>query len=374
MSAIYILPEEPIADFHARITRSGQARTLNARRNRKAAFKRIGVLAAALAVPALATPGGLNSPAKQAAAAPVVEPMGFEIAGESFPGSAFYYLEDIPQLLPDSSGQSLQLAHATANAGAPDLAAYTRVQGAAPLLIAGSGSDYARAKLCMTQAIYYEAASESDAGQRAVAQVVLNRVAHPTFPNTVCGVVFQGSQRSTGCQFSFTCDGSMARKPSAIFWTRADRIARQALAGSVYAPVGHATHYHTLAVNPHWAPSLDPITVIGAHQFYTWRGKAGRAGAFTARYRGAEPLTQGQTISPSPALAQLPISPLELANPDLAAPSGVPAHPNMQATSTASAAARPAADAPAPNRLPTGGGVRSEYAQSGQWREGVGMR
>ncbi|HLL58830.1 MAG TPA: cell wall hydrolase, partial [Allosphingosinicella sp.] len=98
---------------------------------------------------------------------------------------------------------------------------------------------------CLTAAIYYEAASESDDGQRAVAQVVLNRVRHPTYPNSVCGVVYQGSERSTGCQFSFTCDGSLARVPSIAGWARARRIAAAALAGSVYAPVGYSTHYHT---------------------------------------------------------------------------------------------------------------------------------
>ncbi|MFN5901342.1 MAG: cell wall hydrolase, partial [Novosphingobium sp.] len=74
-----------------------------------------------------------------------------------------------------------------------------------------SGVDRSRALQCLAAAVYYEARSESDVGQRAVAQVVLNRVAHPSYPNTVCGVVYQGSERTTGCQFSFTCDGSLAK-------------------------------------------------------------------------------------------------------------------------------------------------------------------
>src|SRR5690606_37364832 len=85
--------------------------------------------------------------------------------------------------------------------------------------------DMGRALECLTAAIYYEAASESDDGQRAVAQVILNRVRHPAFPNSVCGVVYQGSERATGCQFSFSCDGAMARKPSTTGWARAQRIA-----------------------------------------------------------------------------------------------------------------------------------------------------
>jgi spore germination cell wall hydrolase CwlJ-like protein len=85
---------------------------------------------------------------------------------------------------------------------------------------------------CLTAAIYYEAASEPDDGQRAVAQVVLNRVAHPAYPKTVCGVVYQGSERGTGCQFTFTCDGALARKPSRYFWDRAAWRARRWRASS----------------------------------------------------------------------------------------------------------------------------------------------
>ncbi|MFD1958893.1 cell wall hydrolase [Novosphingobium panipatense] len=87
---------------------------------------------------------------------------------------------------------------------------------------------------------------------------MLNRVAHPAYPGTVCGVVYQGSERSTGCQFSFTCDGSLARRPQPMFWERARAVARAALAGYVYAPAGLATHYHTVQVRPYWAPSLHP--------------------------------------------------------------------------------------------------------------------
>jgi spore germination cell wall hydrolase CwlJ-like protein len=97
---------------------------------------------------------------------------------------------------------------------------------------------------CLTAAIYYEAANEPADGQRAVAQVVLNRVRHPHYPNSVCGVVFQGHMRSTGCQFSFTCDGSLRRTPMANLWDRSRKIAQEALAGYVHRAVGWATHYH----------------------------------------------------------------------------------------------------------------------------------
>src|SRR5947199_78142 len=81
-------------------------------------------------------------------------------------------------------------------------------------------------------------------GVLAVAQVVLNRVRHPAFPASVCGVVYEGSTRQTGCQFTFTCDGSLYRRPDLTGWRRAYTIAEAALSGSVYAPVGYATHYH----------------------------------------------------------------------------------------------------------------------------------
>jgi hypothetical protein len=125
---------------------------------------------------------------------------------------------------------------------------------------------------CLTQAIYYEARSESEEGQRAVAQVVLNRVRHPAYPNSVCGVVFQGSHRRTGCQFSFTCLGHIGTITEPHAWERARRIAAAALSGSVFRPAGLATHYHTTAIRPYWAPSLVRQVVLGAHIFYRTPG------------------------------------------------------------------------------------------------------
>jgi spore germination cell wall hydrolase CwlJ-like protein len=177
-----------------------------------------------------------------------------------------------------------------------------------------SFTDKLRSLDCLTTAIYYEAASESDDGQRAVAQVVLNRVRHPTYPNSVCGVVYQGSERSTGCQFSFTCDGSLARVPAAAGWARARRIAAAALAGSVYAPVGLATHYHTYRVFPHWASSLVKSAVIGAHIFYRWNGGWGAPAAFRQAYAGAEPLPGPKPQAENaPAIASAAILHAELA-------------------------------------------------------------
>jgi Cell Wall Hydrolase len=141
-------------------------------------------------------------------------------------------------------------------------------------------ADRLRAVECLTAAVYYEAAVESTAGQQAVAQVVLNRVRHPAYPRTVCGVVFQGQERATGCQFTFTCDGALRRTPSAAGWARARRVAEEALAGKVFAPVGWATHYHTNWVVPYWSSSLVKLANIGTHIFYRWEGGWGKPAAF----------------------------------------------------------------------------------------------
>lgn len=161
---------------------------------------------------------------------------------------------------------------------------------AAPFVAATwTAGDAARALECLTAAVYYEARSDGEDGQRAVAQVVLNRVRDRAFPASVCGVVFQGSNRSTGCQFSFTCDGSMARRREPGAWERARAIAGGALAGSVYTPVGSATHFHTGAVSPWWAPSLARIGMVGSHIFYRWRSALERVLTFRQAYAGYEP-------------------------------------------------------------------------------------
>jgi spore germination cell wall hydrolase CwlJ-like protein len=146
----------------------------------------------------------------------------------------------------------------------------------------------ARALECLTSAIYYEAGQESTDGQRGVAQVILNRVRHPAFPSSVCGVVYEGSTRPTGCQFTFTCDGSMTRRPVPALWNRAQAVARDMLSGRVYAPAGHATHYHANYVVPYWASSLVKTTVEGAHIFYRWAGSWGQPAAFTSRWSRQE--------------------------------------------------------------------------------------
>jgi len=135
--------------------------------------------------------------------------------------------------------------------------------------------DRAQAVECLTLAVAYEAGFEPVEGQQAVAEVVLNRVRHPAFPKSVCDVVFAGSTRKTGCQFTFTCDGSMRRRlPDAVL-ARARAVAEQAIDGQLPPLIGDATNYHADYVSPYWAPTLVRVTKIGLHIFYKRPGVGG---------------------------------------------------------------------------------------------------
>lgn len=160
---------------------------------------------------------------------------------------------------------------------------------ARPFVFGGDDTDLARATDCLAAAEIYEAGDDA-VGERAVAQVVLNRVRHPAFPKTVCGVVFQGQERRTGCQFTFSCDGALTRTPSAVGWARAREIAKAALDGAVFKPVGQATHYHTNWVVPYWSSSLDKIVSVGTHLFFRWRGWWGTPPAFRFNRAKGEPV------------------------------------------------------------------------------------
>jgi hypothetical protein len=138
---------------------------------------------------------------------------------------------------------------------------------ARPYRFQGSPAARLQAIDCLATAALYEAGDDVH-GQQAVIQVVLNRVRTPGFPKTVCGVVYQGAQRTTGCQFSFTCDGSIRRRPEHAGWTAARETARRALAGHVFVNVGRATHYHTDWMVPYWRGSLAKIAQVGTHIFY----------------------------------------------------------------------------------------------------------
>jgi hypothetical protein len=126
-----------------------------------------------------------------------------------------------------------------------------------------------RERRCLVTALYFEARSEPDEGQIAVAQVIMNRVKSPDYPDTICGVVYQGSQRNTGCQFSFTCDGRADRPQNQAEWDRSVRLANLVLEGKVWLPeIGVSTHYHANYVNPRWRRSMARIDKVGRHIFY----------------------------------------------------------------------------------------------------------
>lgn len=163
----------------------------------------------------------------------------------------------------------------------------------------GSTLDASRDLECLTQAAYYEARGEGRDGMRAVAQVVLNRVRHPAFPKSVCSVVFQGAGRRTGCQFSFTCDGSMRGRVNRAAWDRARDIASSALSGTVYSAVGNATHFHTTGVSPGWRNSLVRVSQVGDHLFYRFGGRSGSRDAFSYAARPSSELEAPRLIQAS---------------------------------------------------------------------------
>ncbi len=244
-----------------------------------------------------------------------------------------------------------------------EASAYSVGAAATPYVFKGrNATDTLRASLCLTAAIYYEAANEPDEGQRAVAQVVLNRVRHPAWPDTVCDVVYQGTERpGTLCQFTFGCDGALARAPSLSGWVRARRVAQAALAGYVHAPAGLATNYHTLAVAPSWGKTLTPVGIYGAHIFYRLPGGAGAPKAFYDSYRGNEP-------TPGPrAKIGVPADPLVFATAGEVMPQGLSVVPAPPINSEAAPPVNIAADRRyVAGALPESD-VREEYRNSGQW-------
>ncbi|WP_275228284.1 cell wall hydrolase [Novosphingobium album (ex Liu et al. 2023)] len=160
---------------------------------------------------------------------------------------------------------------------------------AKPFMVAGPQLSRSRAIDCLATAMWYEAGN-SEQGQLSVGQVILNRVRHPAFPKTVCGVVFQGSKRKTGCQFTFTCDGSLdRRRPSTAAMSLAANRAVALLYGYTYNPVGLATHYHTDWVHPVWSEQMDKLAKVETHLFFRWHGPWGRPQAMRGKYEPSEP-------------------------------------------------------------------------------------
>ncbi|MBV7377924.1 cell wall hydrolase [Maritimibacter dapengensis] len=121
---------------------------------------------------------------------------------------------------------------------------------------------------CLTEALYFEARGESHHGVFAVAEVILNRVESPRFPNSVCGVIKQGAARHLSCQFTYACDGRPEHVAEPRAYARMGKVARAMLDGAPRTLTGGATFYHTTGVNPRWASRLSQTAQIGVHRFY----------------------------------------------------------------------------------------------------------
>jgi len=178
-----------------------------------------------------------------------------------------------------SSPSDLSEMEAAFNAGrptpSPQSIAYRPSQAALAFKSAGeSQAEFEeRERRCLSTAIYFEARGEPVRGQIAVAQVILNRVRSPQFPETICGVVYQG-QMQKGCQFSFACDGHTDMPRNNDQWALAQDIAKQASSGQVWLPeVGYSTYYHANYVRPGWVNNMSKIDKIGNHIFYKKRNE-----------------------------------------------------------------------------------------------------
>ncbi len=190
----------------------------------------------------------------------------------------------VASLVPEISSQALTAIDEAALGGAAplprmqsDQLAYARAD--APITIFDgvlkdkNGHKVSEKELnCLATAIYFEARGEAYRGQVAVGQVVLNRVSHRLYPDTICSVVYQNKSKRNACQFSFACDGIPERVYEMKAWAQAEEIAKGLISGELYLPeVGYATHYHATYVRPHWAPRMKKLTKIGQHVFYQFK-------------------------------------------------------------------------------------------------------
>lgn len=183
------------------------------------------------------------------------------------------------QTMPSSSLSELGAMHLRSN-GEYALQDATLIASLKPLdySLMSTTREKAKQTQCLATAIYYEARSETLAGQKAVGEVVLNRVSSKHFPDTVCDVVYEGAERKTGCQFSFTCDGSMETIPSGKAWNRSQTIAQHLILGAHKPTTSRSTHYHTTDINPVWAANLKSTRIIGSHAFYKFKSRRENAG------------------------------------------------------------------------------------------------
>jgi hypothetical protein len=188
----------------------------------------------------------------------------------------------------------------------------------------------ARQHRCLSEAIYYEARGESQRGQVAVAEVIMNRVRSRHYPNSICAVVYQGSERSTGCQFTFTCDGSKADRPRGRAWDRAQRVATAVMLGYTRPITQNATHYHTHAVNPVWNSGLVETGNIGSHVFYRMPNRSERA-----HYRAALDRRLDARRRAAPAAAETEVPEVESLAPPVPQPAPEPEAAAIEASAPA---------------------------------------
>jgi spore germination cell wall hydrolase CwlJ-like protein len=192
----------------------------------------------------------------------------------------------VAELVTNDSPDTLAVAYAPAATRADPFAAILKPKAKATRFVPPIGpKDHAWAKSvlpgsvfsakeqkCLAEGIYFEARGEPEKGQAAVAQVILNRVRNPKFPNTICGVVYQNVSWFNRCQFSFACDRVKDRVQPGRHWETAKAVALAVTAGKIWIKeVGSSTHYHATYVRPAWAPTMVKLTRIGQHIFYRTR-------------------------------------------------------------------------------------------------------
>jgi spore germination cell wall hydrolase CwlJ-like protein len=219
---------------------------------------------------------------------------------------------------------------------------------------------------CLTQAVYYEARGEGVDGMRAVAQVILNRVRHPAYPKTICGVVYQGAYQRTSCQFSFVCNGAMGAPIESWAWRRAKTIADAALGGYVMPAVGTSTSFHTTGVKPGWGGTMDKVAQIGSHIFYQFRGRGSRIANSTDGVRPSVAVPQvgapTETMPAAPALDAQTVAMLNAQSKMLAATTVRPVQVSAQihgksAQDIIAEVSSPKAPAPMPAEMATSPGT-----------------
>jgi spore germination cell wall hydrolase CwlJ-like protein len=175
--------------------------------------------------------------------------------------------EDMVQLMPiDIERPLLRRFHQSAYAV---LAAALLTGSLAPNDAQAAAPVSNKEKKCLAIAIYFEARGETEQGQKGVAQVILNRVEDDTYPDTICGVVYQNQNRRNACQFSFACDGRPENTTEPRAWKQAKHVAEEVLDGrNLVQQIRTATHYHASYVSPSWAPKMKRLSKIGRHIFY----------------------------------------------------------------------------------------------------------